>query len=106
MPRIDRERYDTLVHITRQLEKMCGNGNDVLDVAVHALRVARDRERPTLIDNLTDRPTIEKMYPPCADTCPTRGSWGATGIIPPGHMIVQWSNGITAGRYLAHLREH
>lgn len=34
----------------------------------------------------------------CGPTCPQRGKWGATGVMPPGHHI-HYFNG---GGYLAH----
>lgn len=36
----------------------------------------------------------EEDYPPCSSfpTCPYRGTWGATGKVPPGHVLVRARN--------------
>ena len=108
---VDRTRYDALCRIHDELQGLCGNGNDVLDVALLAVKQTRDAERPTIwIENadLKDgqpKDTVWHVYPRCGgmqSDCPHAGRWGATGVMPEGHVLVRWTN----GHYLAHLRVH
>jgi hypothetical protein len=108
--RIDREAYDKLVEMEDTLQRIIGNHpSPMMTVAWTALKHARDELRPTVwIDDSTinGQPTqhIKQVYPPCSsDTrCHAAGKWGATGVMPHGHVLVRWKN----GAWLAHLREH
>lgn len=45
-----------------------------------------------------------ELLPACQGQCEQPGEWGATGIMPPGH-IWQWRDGLHTSGYLAHIPE-
>jgi len=108
VPPIDRADYDKLVAMEETMQIIDGNHpSGVMAITMLALKEARRELTPTIwIDDSTvgGQPTshIKQVYPRCSDTCPTRGSWGATGIMPHGHVMVRYTN----GGWLSHLREH
>jgi hypothetical protein len=57
---------------------------------------------------MTQQSHIAQAPPKCSDDpgCPHAGIWGATGVLPPGHIIYTWDDrphgGTAHGAYLAH----
>lgn len=92
----DRTAYDEAIDALDTADLPRDVSMSLITVTVTALRQTKMELTPTVwVDVL-----LAADYVACCETelCAYRGIWGATGTMPPGHVLVRSST----GHYLAH----